>query len=284
MKKAMLICGIIVAGHDLYSEPKPDVEAVMYLDTEMPCLQGQTLSGKMVVRNNGNDDIQLLKSVVNPDDLVRSQICLFPNFSEQERKSFSDELAAHVGLNAGDPLRDIVKLNVDYEIENNHADYFVALKKGETLEIQFEGRMMQIPFLLLGGGNRRVPIGAELYLFSDKWVPVEVRPPISVACDARLIPIIAIETGPAWDRTSVRLTRVQFGTNGFLRAKLNSASPSLRLVDLHPDDVVVHSNKVITITQKNGTARTIPEADIPRISAERAEEKRKAREKEMGGN
>jgi len=261
---------------NVQSEQKSDVEAIMYLETEMPCRQGQTLSGKIVVRNNGNEDIQLLKSAVNPDNLVRSQICLFTNFSEQERKSFSDAHAAHVGLDARDPPRDIVKLNVDYEIENNHTGYFITLKKGEAFELKFEGRMMQIPFLLLGGGNRRVPIGAELYLSPDKWVPVEVHPPISVAC---YVKPIGITRAARYNADEPWVYRINIGTNSSLYMALDRTRYDL--ADLNLDDVVTHTNKTITITQKDGKARVITEADIPRISAERTEAKRKARELEF---
>jgi len=273
MKKAMLICGIMVAGHDLYSEPKPDVEAVMYLDTEMPCWRGQMLDGRIVIRNNGDDDIKLMKSEMSPAHFVYGQLYIRMDVSEEEEMRLSAKPATRW------ITRFRIKENTDYEVQEGGG--FVTLQKGESFETDFAAREVTVPH---GAGNMRVPMVAELYLSPDRWVPVEVRPPISVAGDAKFTPLTPIETGPEWDRTSVRLTRVQIGTNEFLHAKLNSAVPFLRLADLHPDDVVVHSNKVITITQKNGTVRTIPEADIPRISAERAEEKRKAREKEMGGN
>jgi len=208
---------------------------------------------------------------VNPDDLIHSQLYLRMDVPEEEEMKIS----------AKPPTRWIKRFNikeeVDYVVQNRDDKHFVILKKGESFEADFIAREVTVPH---GAEKKRVPIVAELYLSPDKWVPVEVRPPISVAGDAKFTPLTPIETGPAWDRTSVRLTRVQIGTNEFLHAKLNSAVPFLRLADLHPDDVVVHSNKMITITQKNGTVRTITETDIPRISAERAEEKRKARQLE----
>ena len=249
-----------------------DVEAVMYLDTEMPCLpkESEGLSGRIVICNKGNDDIKLLKSVVNPDDVVHSQLYLLPNISQEERTFY-------VGLESdfGRPTRTALKNSVDYCLQKN--GWFIFLKKGEFFEVEFDGREIETAGLLLHASyaRKRIPFKVELYLSPDTWIPVEVHPPIEIAYDAKYTQVT--EQG---DNNSTRVTRVQIGTNEFLWAKANPAMPSLRLADLHPDDVVVHSNKVITITQKNGKVRTIPEADIPRISAERAEEKRKARQLE----
>ena len=259
-----------------------DVEAIMYVDTEMPCFENVLFSGKIVIRNNGDEVVQLLKgSPAFPEMLVFDQLHLYPDMPIQEIRTF---YAKPERVISGEIDRYEIKENIDYQV--NRGEFIVTLKKGESFEVKFGGREIgnsdfrTHAFMV----RKRIPFAATLYLPPDMWIPVKVHPPISIAYDAKSTSLTPIETGPEWDRTSVRLTRVQIGTNEFLHAKLNSAVPFLRLADLHPDDVVVHSNKVITITQKNGKVRTIPEADIPRISAERAEEKRKAREKEMGGN
>ena len=275
-KRYGMIVMLVGIAQLLFAETS--VEAIMHLDTEMPCLPYEKLSGRILIRNNGDDNIQLAGRVDDfLDMLIYFQLYLSANVSVQEIRTFyaGDERSLE-----GDPSRSTIKRCIDSWIQRN--ENIMTLKKSETLGVEFSKLEIKESALLRHAGysRKRIPFKAELYLSPDKWIPVEVHPPIEIAYDAKFTPLTPIETGPEWDRTSVRLTRVQIGTNEFLHAKLNSAVPFLRLADLHPDDVVIHSNKVITITQKNGTVRTIPEADIPRISAERAEESRKARRRE----
>ena len=267
-----MMCGIVATMWHLHSEAQPDVKAVLYLDTEMPCLRNEALSGRIVIRNNGDADVKLLKSAVNPNDFVYSQLCLFPNVSAHDARDFFIGFEPYHSLR-GAPLRDVIKYNVDYEVQRN--EDIVTLKKGELLEVSFKDRsLLEIPVIAHDVPDRRVPIAAELYLSPDTWIPVEVHPPISVACDAKSTRITAGEI----HRDTTQVYHICIGTNEFLRVYANGAD--YRLTDLKPDDVVTHSNKVITITQKDGKVRTIPEADIARVSAERAEKKRKARQLE----
>ena len=272
MKKMIIMSGIMLAMFNLYSEPKPNVEAIMYVDTEMPCLKEfERLSGRIVIRNNGEDEVKLLKREPHWSNmLVYEQLYLFPDISVQEARTFY--AGPEWGL-AGEPSRSRIKYVVDSCVQSN--EDIITLKKGESFEVNFVDRKIEPPAFQFHNPRKRIAFNTELYLQPDTWIPIEVHPPIEVAYDAKYT--LVTEKG---DNNNAWVTRVQIGTNEFLYAKLNSAVPSLRLADLHPDDVVVHSNKVITITQKNGKVRTIPEADIPRISAERTEEKRKARQLE----
>ena len=104
----------------------------------------------------------------------------------------------------------------------------------------------------------------------------EFTPDNLVAGDAKITYLSHIKADPDYDENASWVYRAQIGTNEVLFVKKKYIHH--RLSDLRPDDIVTYSNKVITITQKDGKVRTISEADIPRISAERTEEKRKARE------
>jgi len=247
-----------------------NVEVIMYLDTEMPCLRRETLSGRIVIRNKGDKDIKLLKTAVDPEDVVESHLYLFPDMPLEEEK----RLAGDRGGMGGQPSRDEIKRSVDYAVQNPEGKYHFSLQKGESLEADFDYREIKAYALEYSSPRKQIPFKAELYLSPDIWIPVEVRPPIVVAYDAKITGI----TSDEWmNSDNPWVYRVNMGTNEFLY--VNVGHTRHRLSDLQPGDVVTHSNKVITISQKDGKVRTIPEADIPRISAERAEEKRKARKK-----
>ena len=248
-----------------------DVEAIMYLDTEIPCLPSETLSGRIVIRNNGDDDIKLLKREPRWSDmLVHNQLYLFLEIPEDEKGKMTDR--AMTGRN----MRQTIKENVDYDVQKNNSEYVVALKKGETLEVEFSDRALEGLYSI---GNRHVSFEAELYLSPDSWIPVEVLPPIVVACGISYNPITAIEAGAKWDKDATLAYRVPLGTNEILLVR--EKSKHYRIANLCPDDVVTHINKRITITQKDGTARMIPEQDISRVSAERKEKMRKSRQLEQ---
>ena len=239
----------------------------MYLDTEMPCLPDEALSGRIVIRNNGDDAIKLMARSDFPEMFVYFQLFLFPNVSVQEEERITARPAQ------SPHLRERIKKGIDTVVEKN--ENIVTLKKGEALEVDFEGVEIKMPH---GAGNRQMPFTMELYLSPDTWIPVEVCPPIVVASGITYTSLTATEVGLKWDANATRAYRAKIGTNEFLlvREKIKH----YRLADLHPDDVVTHTNNTITITQKDGNVRTIPEKDIPRISAERKEEKRKNRPKE----
>ena len=267
MKKPVIVMLALLSGV-AWQTAAHDVEAIIYLSTEMPCLKEfETLSGRIVIRNNGNGDIKLLKGAM----LVTDQLYLFPNIPVEEEKIMAG-VSGLIGL-GGIPSRQAIKEDIDYDVQKNECT--ITLKKGESLEAHFDRR--EIKARALNGTSERIPIAAELYLSPDTWIPVEVHPQISVACDAKYTPLI-VEEGHRRDRDAAWVSRVKIGTNEFLFAK--QRSDSYRLADLRPDDVVTHTDNTITITRKDGNVRTIPEKDIPRISAERKEEKRKNRPKE----
>jgi len=104
-----------------------NVEAVMYLDTEMPCLKSEMLSGRIVIRNNGDKDIKLLKTAVDPEDVVESHIYLFPDMPLEEEK----RLAGDRGGIGGRPSREWIKTDVDVIVNNPESKFHFTLKKGE---------------------------------------------------------------------------------------------------------------------------------------------------------
>ena len=237
-----------------------NVEAVMYLDTEMPCLSGERLSGKIVIRNNRGTDIKL----VDEDILSYFQLYWRPNISVQEARTIYAEAERGFGERIS---RSTVKGTTDAMVEKN--ERIVILRNGESKEIVFENREIDESNLLRHAGysKKRIPFAVELYLSPDTWVPVDVRPPISVAYDAKAgTPVKEgkwIKSDDPW------VWRARIDEKEFVFVKTNSVSPTYRLSEVHPDDTVVHTNKAITITRKDGSVRTIPEADIPRVSAER---------------
>jgi len=267
MKKTTAMCGImLMTMFNLHSETKPNVEAIMYLDMEMPCLANESLSGRIVIRNNGDGDIKLLRRMPNfPDMLVHQQLYVRMDVPEEEEMRMGAKPAMRWRA------RSYIKEDTDYEIQEGGG--FVTLKKGESLEVNFQGREVTVPH---GAENKRVTMVAELYLSPDKWIPVEIRPPLVVAGDAKLTFLSHIKAGSHYDENAPWVYHAKIDTNEVLFVKEKRVHR--RLSDLHPDDIVTYSNKVITITQKDGKVRTIPEADIARVSAERAEEKRKARQ------
>jgi len=269
MKKMIIMSGIMLAMFNLYSEPKPNVEAIMYVDTEMPCLKEfERLSGRIIIRNNGEDDVKVMGRTPDfPEMLVYFQLFLFPDISVQEEEQMTARPAESPHIRAR------IKRDIDAFVKRN--EDIITIQKGESFETAFENINIKVPH---GAYNRCLSFVAELYLSPDTWIPVEIRPRIMVACDAKITAVTVTKSGVPKDINTPWVYRAQIGTNEVLLVRENHIH--YRLSDLHPDDVVVHSNKVITITQKNGTVRTIPEADIPRISAERTEEKRKARELE----
>ena len=234
----------------------------MYLKTEMPCLHRQMLDGRIVIRNNGDEDIKLQQGPVLRDLLVHSQLYIRMDVTEEEEMRISARPATRW------MKRFDIKESTEYEIQEG--GNFVTVKKGETFEVDFSTRQVTVPH---GAGNKRVTMVAELYLSPDKWIPVEIRPPLVVAGDEKTIGITSRtrnKVNEPW------VYRINIDTNSVLYMAVERTGYDL--ADLNLDDVVTHSNKVITITQKDGKVRTILEADIPRISAERTEGKRKARD------
>ena len=267
MKKTVVTFGVMLTAFNLYSEPKPNVEAIMYVDTEMPCLQyDERLSGRIVIRNNGDDEIKLLARPDFPERFVYFQLFLFADISVQEEERMTARPAESPFL------RQRIKRHIDSEVDKNGD--IVTLKKGESLDVNFESVELKIPH----STSRPTPFAAELYLSPDTWIPVEARPPIVVAGGRTYTPVTPTEASAKWDENATKVYRVPIGTNEVLLVK--EKSNYHRLSDLHPDDVVTHANKTITITRKDGNVRTIPEADIPRVSAERKEERRKKAEAE----
>jgi len=274
MKREMTIVMFALSLGIIHQAVAHNVEAVMYLDTEMPCLSSELLSGKIVICNKGEEEVKLMKSAVALDDyFVHEQLYLFPDIPLEEEKMIGGDRG---GL-GGQPSRATIKENTDYEVQRN--EHIITLKKGESFEVAFDRRRLEASALFLhGGGKRRIPFAAELYLSPDVWIPVEVRPPIAVAFDAKAG--TPVKEGKWINGNEPWVWRVRIDTNEFLFVKTDSASPTYRLGEVHPDDTVTHSNKVITITRKDGSVRAIPEAEIPRVSAERKEEIRKNRQPE----
>jgi hypothetical protein len=255
-----------------------NVEAVMYLDTEMPCVYGEALSGRIVIHNKGEDDIKLAGRADFPELLVLFQLALLPAISEQEMIAF---YAGNEKAYDGYPSRSTIKRCIDSWGTKN--ENIILLKKGDSREIKFDDFEIKISDFLRHAGyvRKRIPFKVELYLSPDTWVPVEVHPPIVVDCGAKITSLTATKAGPDYDGNAAWVYRAQIGTNEvlFVREKYIHH----RLSDLQPDDVVTHSNNTITITPKDGKVRTIPETDIARVSAERTEEKRKMREQLQKG-
>ena len=272
MKEPVIVMLALLSGV-AWQTAAHNVEAIMYVDTDMPCLRSELISGKVVVRNNGMADIKLLKGTpLWPNMFVSEQLHLFPDISVEDEERITARPVTRWYR------RQTIKENSDYEVQNPRNEGVIAtLKKGESLEIGFSGIEIPVPH---GADNQRIPFAVELYLSPDQWIPIEVHPSIVVACDAKYTLVTANEKGSKWDNDAARVSRVQIGTNEFLWVKAKSSSFSQRLADLCPDDVVTHTDNTITITRKDGNVRTIPEKDIPRISAERKEEKRKNRPKE----
>ena len=267
MKKTAVTFGIMLTAFSLHSEPKPSVEAIMYVDTEMPCLQyNERLSGRIVIRNNGDNEIKLLSRPNDPGMFICFQLFLFPNISIQEEERMTARPAESPFL------RQRIKRHIDSEV-NKNVD-IVTLKKGDSLEVVFDGIELKIPH----STSNPMLFAAELYLSPDTWIPVETRPSIVVAGGRTYTPVTPTEAGAKWDENATKVYRVPIGTNEVLLVK--EKSKYHRLADLQPDDVVAHANKTITITQKNGNVRIIPEKDIARVSAERKEEIRKNRQPE----
>jgi hypothetical protein len=245
------------------------VEVVMHVDTEMPCLKSELLSGTVVIRNNGDKDIKLPKGTSQyPDMLVHEQLYLFPSIPTQKEK---DLLAGH-GVLGGQPSRTTIKEQVDAVLQNSEST--VTLKKGESLTINFDNR--EISASILSFTRERIPFAAELYLPPNNWIPVEVRPPVAIACDAKIIPVATGNNKHRKKGNAAWVFRVRMGTNEFLCA--NSNSSTHRLLDILPDDTVSFSNQTITVKQKTGDFHIIPERDIPwMIDKRRNENRRKAR-------
>ena len=153
MKRLISMCGIALTLFNAYAEQKPDVEATMYLDTEMPCWRGQMLDGKIVVRNNGDEDIKLMKSEMSPAHFVYGQLYIRMDVSEEEEMRLSAKPATRW------ITRFRIKENTDYEVQEG--GHFVTVKKGESFETDFAAREVTVPH---GAGNMRVPMVAELYL------------------------------------------------------------------------------------------------------------------------
>jgi hypothetical protein len=242
------------------------VEVVMHVDTEMPCLKGELLSGTMMIRNNGDKDIKLLKGAPHyPDTLVHEQLYLFPNIPVQKEK---DILAGH-GFLGGQPSRTVIKDQVDSALQNSEST--VMLKKGESLMIDFGNR--EISASVLSFTRERIPFAAELYLPPNGWIPVEIRPPIAIACDAKIIPVAASNNKHGNERGAAWVFRARIDTNEFLCANLNSSIH--RFLDIRPDDTIGFSNRTITIKQNTGDMHIIAERDIPRMGDKRRNENRK---------
>jgi hypothetical protein len=220
----------------------------------------------VLIRNNGDDDIKLLKGTsIYPDMLVHEQLYLFPNIPVQEEK---DMLAGH-GILGGQPSRTTIKDQVDFALQNS--ENVVTLKKGESLTINFDNR--EISASVLSFTRNRIPFSAELYLPPNDWIPVEVNPPIAIACDAKLTPVVAENSKHKKGKAAAWVFRVRMDTNEFLYARSNFSTH--RLLDVHPDDTVVLSNQTITVKQNTGGTHIISERDIPQMLDKRRNEKRK---------
>lgn len=260
-KLAMAMCTLFYSA--VQQSIASGVEVVMYVDTEMPCLKSELLFGTMTIRNNSDDEIKLLKGTLcYPDMIIHEQVYLFPDIPAQKE---IDILAGH-GVHGGQPSRTIIKGQVDSALQNPGAT--ITLKKGESLMINFGNR--EISASILSFTRERIPFAAELYLPPTKWVPIEFRPAVAVACDAKIIPVTPSNkehTKSTW------IFRVRTDTNEFLC--VNKDFSTHRLLDINPGDAVSYSNQTITVKQNTGDLHIIRERDIPQMIDNRRHERRK---------
>ena len=271
MNKTIIICGAVLVVSTLYSDPKPSVEAIMYLDTEMPCRQDEVLSGKIIIRNNGDDDIQLLEGTSSyPELLVHHQLYVFPDI----HKEGYNNLKTHSNILAERDYRQRAKFNVEHESKNLTTG-LVTLKKGASLEVRFDDLEL---YMVFGNHKLQVPYVVELYLSPDTWIPVKVQPSIEVSYNSKAVK--SIKEGKRSNDNEPWAWRIHVGTNEFLFTKLNSSSRIQRLLEIQPDDIAVYTNQEITVTRRNGDVLVFPEQDFTRISAERKEKIRKRRQLE----
>jgi hypothetical protein len=218
------------------------VEVSMELDTEMPCLKSEMLEGTLRIINKGEEGIKLLKGTPNfPDMLVHEQLYLYPDISPQKEK----RILAGEGSMGGKPSRQSIKEQTDSELADSE-NVFI-LKPGENCVIKFWSR--EITAALLAFTHERIPFKAELYLSPDVWVPVGVRPSISVACDAKITPIRQ-EGGTDTVRHPMWIFRTRIDQNEFLCATENFSSR--RVLDITSNDTVTISGQTVTMKSKNG--------------------------------
>lgn len=239
------------------------VEVIMHVDTEMPCLKSELLSGTIEIRNNSDDVIKLLKGTLRyPDMIIHEQLYLFPDIPFKKEM---DILAGH-GVPGGQPSRATIKGQVDSALQNPEAT--VTLEKGGVLMIDFGNR--ELSASILSFTRERIPFAAELYLPPTNWIPVEVRPAITIACDAKIIPVVPSNKE---HKKSTWLFRVRMDTNEFLC--VNSNFSTHRLLNINPDDTVCFSNHTITVKQNTGRVHILPERDIPQMIDNRRYERRR---------
>lgn len=262
MNKIVLVMCIVFHSSVQWSIAST-IEVVMHVDSEVPCLRSELLSGTIDICNNSSNDIKLLKGTkIYPDIIVHEQVYLFPKIPIQKE---IDILAGH-GMPGGQPSRATIKDQVGSYFQNPEAT--ITLKKGETLTIEFANR--EISASILSFTRERIPFAGELYLPPNNWIPIDIRPVIEIACDAKIIPVSASKKE---QQKSTWVFRARLGTNEFLCANLNFSTH--RLLDINLDDTVCFSNKTVTVKQKSGRLHTIPECDIPKIIENRRHEIRK---------
>lgn len=239
------------------------VEVIMHVDTEMPCLKSELLSGTIEIRNNSDDEIKLLKGTLRYQDMImHEQVYLFPDIPVKKEMAI---LAGH-GVPGGQPSRATIKGQVDSTLQNPEAT--VTLEKGGVLMIDFSNR--ELSASILSFTRERIPFAAELYLPPTNWIPIAVRPAVAIACDAIITPVVPSNKD---HRKGTWLFRVRMGTNEFLC--VNSNFSTHRLLDINPDDTVCFSNQTITVIQSTGGSHKISERDIPQMIDNRRHERRK---------
>jgi hypothetical protein len=239
------------------------INVVMHVETEMPCLKSELLSGTIEIRNNSDNDLVLLKGTeCYPDMIVHEQVYMFPDIPDKRE---SGVLAGH-GVPGGQPSRETIKRQVDSALQTS--DGTIRLKKGEEIKIAFDNRELRAS--ILSFTRERVPFAAELYMPPANWIPIEVRPAIAIACDAKVTPV---RSSSKEHSKSPHLFRVSMETNEFLC--VNARFSTHRLLEITPDDTVIFSNRTITVEQKSGDLRIIHEQDIPQVIDNRRHERQK---------
>jgi len=268
MKKkiVMMLLGGITAG---ILPADAELTVTMEITSELPLLQGEYISGKVTLVNNGTEAVKLVK---NKDKFwfVHTQVRFFVDTDTVPIKE-QEIICGYPlhGIPYGDKLREAVRFDTNFAIDEERD--FITLSVGQSHDFLFEG--IGIDMLQFFHINKRLPFKAEMYVQPDQWIPITITSPLEFAKDAKsklITPnsILKAEKNPFY------VARVNIGTNEFLRV---SGSGNRRLIDLSPDDQVEQNdNTRITITHKDGTKTEITSGNVDSMVKQR-QEKRKAK-------
>jgi len=246
-----------------------ELTVTMEITSDMPLLQGEYISGKVTLVNNGTEAVKLVK---NKDDFwfVHTQVRFFVDTDTIPIKE-QEVICGYPlhGIPYGDKLREAIISDTNFAIDQERD--FITLSAGQSHDFSFEG--IGIDMLQFFHINKRLPFKAEMYVQPNLWIPITITSPLEFAKDAKsklITPnsILIAEKNPFY------VSRVSIGTNEFLRV---SGRGNRRLIDLSPDDQVEQNDSTrITITHKDGTKTEITSGNVDSMVKQR-EEKRKAK-------